>query len=424
MSSQTLAANLTSYAFQVALLLGVGLLLPLLLHPGPPRACLRYWQGLLLAILLLPALQLGVGPAEPAAAFSGWIEAVAAPGAEGSGSFPLHQAVLLLLAAGALIRLVWLLLGFRALRLWRRDARPAVLDPAVEEVFREVGVRARILVSDDVPGPVTFGWRDPAVLLPSSFFDLSPRAQRGIACHELLHVRRRDWLFALFEEGVRALLWFHPAVWALLSRIALTREQVVDGETVRITGARRSYLEALRSIACIDRRAAIPGLPFLNRSHLFQRVAQLTQEVTMSRTRVATLMTTFAGALAVTAVLGVSSFPMAGIASAAPGAAGRIARVEGDVVPPRAIETSPPVYPESARKDKIEGTAQIETVIDENGDVTEPKVVKSSGNGDLDQAALDSVSRWKFKPATQDGEPIKVYYTLTIRFTLDENGSK
>lgn len=422
MSSQTLAANLTSYALQVALLLGVGLLLPAFLRPGPPRICLRYWQGLLLAILLLPALQLGRGPAEPTAAFNGWIEAVAAPGVQEPGSLPLQQIVLLTLAAGALGRLLWLLLGLRTLRAYRRGARPAVLDPSIEEVFHEVGTRARILVSDDVPGPVTFGWRNPTVLLPAAFFDLPLQAQRGIACHELLHVRRRDWLFALFEEGVRALLWFHPAVWALLSRIALTREQVVDGETVRITGARRAYLEALRSIACINRRTAIPGLPFLNRSHLFQRVAQLTQEVTMSRTRVAALMTTFAGALALTAVLGITSFPMAGAASAAAFSEPR--RVEGDVKRPEVIEQIPPVYPEDARKNKIEGMTQIETIIDENGNVTEPKVVKSSGDRGLDQAALDAVARWRFKPATLKGEPIKVYYTLTIRFALDKDESK
>src|SRR6185295_12338041 len=106
--------------------------------------------------------------------------------------------------------------------------------------------------------PVTFGWRRPAVLLPAGFSTLPAEAQRGIVCHELLHVRRRDWLFALWEEGVRSLLWFHPAVWMLLARIALSREQVVDGEVVRLTGSRRAYLQALGAVASRSWRAAVP----------------------------------------------------------------------------------------------------------------------------------------------------------------------
>jgi beta-lactamase regulating signal transducer with metallopeptidase domain len=57
---------------------------------------------------------------------------------------------------------------------------------------------------------------------------MSPYVQEAIACHELVHVRRRDWLREIFEEAVVAVLWFHPAVWMLIGRIRLAREQVVD----------------------------------------------------------------------------------------------------------------------------------------------------------------------------------------------------
>ena len=38
------------------------------------------------------------------------------------------------------------------------------------------------------------------------------------------------------EELVRAVVWFHPAVWLILPRISLSREQIVDRDTVRLTG--------------------------------------------------------------------------------------------------------------------------------------------------------------------------------------------
>lgn len=409
-------ADLTAYVLQTALLLGVGLLLPALFRLRDARACLAYWQGLLVAVLLLPLLQ-------PEAGRVSFATDLAVLGAGGTGeasnaSWSLHSVLLAGLAVGTLGRLAWLGLGLRALRSWRLRAHPAELAPEVESIVSLVGVagtRARLLVSGQTDAPVTFGWRDPVVLLPAGFAELPAGVQRGIVCHELLHVRRRDWAFALFEEGVRALLWFHPAVWMLLGRISLSREQVVDREVVRLTGSRRAYLEALRAVAFqSSRQVAVPGLPFFHRGHLRKRVVHLCKEVPMSRPRIATLVTTFAGLLALTAVLGILAFPMAGTAWAG----GKPMNVEGDVTPPQKVSTTAPVYPESAKADKIEGLVIVQTVIDEQGKVIGPAVAESSGNAELDQAALDAVSTWTFRPATLKGKPVAVNYTLTINFTL------
>lgn len=408
-------ADLTAYVLQTALLLGVGLLLPRLFRLRDARACLAYWQGLLALVLLLPLIQ----PEPGRVGFAAELAVMAVPDlvAERVGSWSLQRVLLTGIAAGVLARLVWLGLGLRALRSWRLRARPAELAPEVESVVPLVGARARVLVSERTDAPVTFGWRDPVVLLPSAFAELPAGAQRGIVCHELLHVRRRDWAFALFEEGVRALLWFHPAVWILLGRIALSREQVVDREVVRLTGSRRAYLEALRAVAFQPaRQAAVPGLPFFHRGHLRERVVHLCKEVPMSRPRIATLVTTCAGVLALTTVLGILAFPMAGTSWAA----SEPIDVAGDVQRPQAVSVTPPTYPESAKADKIEGLVILQTVIDERGFVISSSVAKSSGNADLDQAALDAASTWTFKPATLKGKPVAVNYTLTINFTLDE----
>ena len=133
----------------------------------------------------------------------------------------------------------------------------------------------------------------------------------------------------------------------------------------------------------------------------------------MSRSRTATFVTASAGLLALTAVLAILVFPMSGTAWAKP------LKVEGNVQAPKALSTTQPIYPESAKTAKIEGVSVVETVIDASGRVTHPKIKATSGNKDLDQAAIDAVSQWTFKPATLDGKPVEVYYTLTIRFALD-----
>lgn len=405
MSASAFAADLTAYVLQTSLILGVGLLLPVLFRLRDARTSLAYGQGLLLAILVLPLVQ-------PEAGSPGFAGEVAVIGqlaeAGGSGSRSLTPVLLAVLAAGVLFRLARFGLGLRTLRSWRLGARPAEL-PA--DIIPLSGAKASLLVSERVESPVTFGWRSPVVLLPAGFPELPLQAQRGILCHELLHVRRRDWLWALFEEGIRALLWFHPGVWMLLARIGLSREQVVDREAVRLTGSRRAYLEALRTVGSWQ---AAPGLPFFHRGHLRERVIHLCKEVPMSRPRIATLLTTFAGLLVLTAVLGILAFPMTGWAG------GKPMQVEGNVKPPQILQKAAPVYPASAREDKVEGTVILTTVIDEQGKVQDPKVATSSGNEDLDQAAMDAISQWTFRPATLDGKPVAVYYTLTIRFTLDE----
>jgi len=426
MNVQAFAFGLASYSLQVALVLGVGLALPSLLPLPSPRVRLLYWQGLLAAILVLPLLQ---PRPQAVAGFSDeiwagglWLDQVAAPVLTGRpAAAPLSSLLLVALALGTAGRLAWLALGLGALRTWRRAASPAVLSDVISELEGLAGARARFLVSDRVSSPVTFGWRRATVLLPAGFSGLPPAAQRSIACHELLHVRRGDWISALFEEAVRAALWFHPAVWMLLSRLALSREQVVDAEVVRLTGSRRDYLEALRTIALQSGRAAFPGLPFFHhRSHLRERVAQLCKEVSMSRSRIIALATACAGVLAVTAFLGATSFPL--LSSVEAGS--KPVRVGGDVQRPMVLNHTAPVYPESARANKVEGVAVLECVIDEQGKVTQAKLWQTSRNQDLDQSALDAVKTWTFKPATVKGKPVAVYYYLTMNFQLDDKDKK
>jgi protein TonB len=91
-------------------------------------------------------------------------------------------------------------------------------------------------------------------------------------------------------------------------------------------------------------------------------------------------------------------------------------RVGGDVTSPRKVSGAPPVYPDIARRAGIQGIVIIETIIDADGNVTNLSVLK--GEPLLNQAAVDAVATWKFRPATLQGRPVKVRYTLTVDFRL------
>lgn len=91
--------------------------------------------------------------------------------------------------------------------------------------------------------------------------------------------------------------------------------------------------------------------------------------------------------------------------------------VAGDVVPPEKVDAPPPQYTEIARKARVQGVVIVQAIIDKEGKVTNVKVLKGLPMG-LEDAAVDAVKRWKFRPATLNGKPVAVYYNLTVNFRI------
>lgn len=86
---------------------------------------------------------------------------------------------------------------------------------------------------------------------------------------------------------------------------------------------------------------------------------------------------------------------------------------------PNIISSSKPRYPQSARRRGIEGTVLTRILILTDGTVGAAEVVTSSGNSDLDEAALKAVWQWQFSPASNSlGQNVECYTTIPIGFSL------
>ena len=85
--------------------------------------------------------------------------------------------------------------------------------------------------------------------------------------------------------------------------------------------------------------------------------------------------------------------------------------------PPEKISAPQPQYSEIARKARIQGVVIVQAIIDKQGNVTNVKVLKGLPMG-LEEAAVDAIKQWKFKPAMLNGRPVTVYYNLTVNFKL------
>ncbi len=77
-----------------------------------------------------------------------------------------------------------------------------------------------------------------------------------------------------------------------------------------------------------------------------------------------------------------------------------------------------PVYPPLAKQARIQGVVILEAVIGKDGAVSEIKVI--NGHPLLQQAAIDAVSQWKYKPTLLNGEPVEVVTTVTVNFAFQQ----
>jgi TonB family protein len=76
-------------------------------------------------------------------------------------------------------------------------------------------------------------------------------------------------------------------------------------------------------------------------------------------------------------------------------------------------------YPPIAERQKVEGTVELNILVDEKGNVVEALLVTpAGGKSGLNEAAVDNVKRRRYRPATKDGVPVKVWFPVSVRFVL------
>ncbi len=271
--------NLAAYSAQLAVLAVTAAAVTTLLRLNTPRVTLRFWQVLIVVALALPLLQPWTN--DPGATIKASITFISGTTADGATA-PVQRDPATLIAAvllaGMAARLVWLGAGFIRLRDIRHRATPATaLDGVSLTLKQDLGTHADVMFSDEVEGPATVGMWPAVVLLPRRVRELPTAVQKAVLCHELIHVRRRDWLATVLEEVWCAVLWFHPGARLMASRACLAREMLVDEETILHTRDRRAYAEALLAFSN-PQPHLVGATALIGRRQLSQRISLIAQE--------------------------------------------------------------------------------------------------------------------------------------------------
>lgn len=111
--------------------------------------------------------------------------------------------------------------------------------------------------------------------------------------------------------------------------------------------------------------------------------------------------------------------PKPAVTGVAPAPGPQRIRVGGNVQPSRLISRTEPAYPPELQQLGIQGAVMIRALISKTGEPANLQVINTGMDPRLAQAALDSVSQWRYQPALLNGQPVEVETTITVEFKLE-----
>ncbi|HWU78067.1 MAG TPA: TonB family protein [Rhodanobacter sp.] len=249
------------------------------------------------------------------------------------------------------------------------------------------------------------------LLLPADFLErFDPRQRHLVLQHEHAHLHRGDALWSLLGELMLALLWFHPLAWLALPRLRLDQELACDERVLRqLPQDEAGYAHTLLHSTGVD--VAPMFIPWLTQPQLKERLTMI------QRPRPGTLRRHIGFIVVAMSMAGAVFVAQATVKHDA-GDVHATSHVAG------ILSQTTPHYPESAIKNKEEGTVVLTVLIGADGQPL--RIVSVNAHEvapDLIQAANDTIMQWRFKPATKNGTPIESYARVPITFSLDEKTS-
>lgn len=195
------------------------------------------------------------------------VEGVSAPVASAPISLDPLQIILIMLAAGWVMRFVMAQLAARALLgivQYAREAAPGVAQNALRTWSRRLGMKRtpRLLVVAETVSPFSYGVLRPTICMPEGLeAKLKPEALDLVIAHESTHVARGDGWLRPLERITADVLWFNPFAWAMRRELDMARELACDEAVLKLTRDGRVYARALRDIAGLSAGlpAAVPA---------------------------------------------------------------------------------------------------------------------------------------------------------------------
>ena len=227
--------------------------------------------------------------------------------------------------------------------------------------------------SSSLDAPVVVGFFKPLVIVPAGMFSgLTPDEVETILLHELMHIKRSDYLLNIFQSIIETLLFFNPFVWLLSSIIRREREHSCDDGVIAYHGSPMAYAYALTRLEEI--RVAGPSLALSaagNRYELLNRIKRIMEKSAKKYSNIDRIVPV---ALLITGVI-LASFLTIG-------------SIEENTLPEFATEKKgmlniPALDTPRKKKKEASYYRKSETIVDENGEPKEIITEEFTGDDEL-----------------------------------------
>ena len=191
--------------------------------------------------------------------------------------------------------------SYYRLTVLQRQALPVETGPVLRELQRckvslAIKEQVRILSSEHIDSPVSFGFRRHTIVLPVNYQDWSESALTDVLLHELCHLRRNDWLTLMLSHLLCVMYWANPFVWLAQRRLLEVTENRCDQEVVSLGRDQVTYAESLLGVAHSCRQCEHPASAWLPAQAMFDhntlktRLHQVLKETTMQNKQIAALL--------------------------------------------------------------------------------------------------------------------------------------
>lgn len=303
---------------------------------------------------------------------------------------------------------------------------------ALKESCRErlrVNRPVRLVVCPGVASPFVWGILRPVIVLPEAARRWSEQDLRYVLLHELAHIRRLDFMWTLATTIAAAVYWMNPMIWMVKKQLIIEAEKTCDDCVLNAGTDGASYAQHLLKVLDLLRKGQrfVPmGVGMARRSHMEGRLMSILSD----RKRSAGLKrSALAVAILMTAIF---VLPLAGMKVMAEQevdtAKEQVLPGPNEFVPvdvfPEMVYSETPKYPDSAAKVGLEGVVWIKALVDKKGDVVKAMIHKSSGHKILDDSALEAAHKNRYKAAIQGEDPVMVWISYKINFTLDDDAQR
>ena len=323
---------------------------------------------------------------------------------------------------GAMVTAAYFLVGL--VTLWR----------IIERGERKEFGTFLLILAEDTCRTAPFSWGRSIVLGRKDYEEFGDM----ILLHEHTHLRRQHWIDIVVAYSTICLQWYNPSAWAMREELKAVHEYQVD-EMVMNTGVDRKEYQMM-----LLKKATGYGYQSfanrLNHSKLQKRIAMMYEKKTSLRRRmfVLTLIPAIGAGIAVTAIPSVAGILRTIAKTSGSNPTEALATVPGETPKERevfiAVEdpaefpegmeglmkwlSNNVVYPQEAEKAGIQGRVIVRFVIEADGTVTHPEIVRGiSPEIDAEVVRLmNSMPKWT--PGKVNGKEVASYFTLPVVFRL------